>query len=129
VNIFTPHRGETLPATRKLIAAVIAELPASPSGDQFAILGPDDLTYVQTLLTPNGFVLQYQEGSTARHFESMRNDLRGAEVMEAFGGYLDGNPAWRWPFEWRLVEVRPASYRIGVGIGRLLGRLFSPPKR
>jgi hypothetical protein len=128
VNLFAPHRGEPLPATRELIATVIAELPTAPSGDQFAILGPDDLTYVQTLLTPDGFVLQYQEGSTERHFESTRGDVREAEVVEALGAYLDGNPAWRWPFEWRPVEVRPVSYRLGLGTGRLLGRIFGRSK-
>ena len=129
MNVFAPHRGEPVAATRELIATVIAELPLAPSGDQFAILGPNDMTYVQTLLTPDGFVLEYQEGTTEQHFESTRGDLREAEVVEAMGAYLDGNPAWRWPFEWRQVEVRPAPYRMGLGLGRLLGRLFGRSRR
>ena len=128
MNLFAPHRGTPVSATHELIAEVIASLPAAPNGEQFAILGPDDQTYIQTLLTPNGFVLQYQEGSAERHFESTRTDLRETEVVEAFGAYLDGNVAWRWPIEWRQVEVRPESYRMGLWVGRLVGRLFGGPR-
>ena len=124
MKLFTPQRGEAETATRELIAEVIARLPTYPAGDQFAILGPDDLTYIQTLLTPDGFVLQYQEGSIDRHFETTRGDLQAAEVIEAFGAYLDGNPGWRWPFEWWKVELRSGFYRLGFLVGRVLGRIF-----
>jgi hypothetical protein len=103
VNLFAPRRGAPLKATRELIATVIAELRTAPVSDQFAILGPDDLTYVQTLLTTDGFVLQYQEGDTEHHYESVRGDLNGlrwwrplartSTAMLHGGGHLSGG---RW---------------------------------
>lgn len=113
--------------SRGSIEAVIAALPGHPEGDQFAILGPSDQTYIQTLLTPDGFVLQYQEGSTEHHFETDRGDLSSAEVVEAFSAYLERNPAWKFPFSWHRVEVRTGSYRLGAWIGGLVGRLLKRP--
>lgn len=124
MKLFAPHRGEIQNPTRDLIATVISELPAAPEGSQFAILESSEQTYIQTLFTQEGFVLQYQDGNTEHHFESVRGNLTAGEVIEAFGAYLDRNPAWRFPFEWQQVEVRPLFYRMGHALGHLLGRIF-----
>jgi hypothetical protein len=53
--------------------------------DPFAIhSGPDSMTYMQTLLTPNGFSLDYQDGTLGDHYRTLRSDLSAEEFhMEA----------------------------------------------
>jgi hypothetical protein len=123
MRITTPYRDAPVPASHEAIREIISELPgqARPA----AILGgTDDLTYVQALATPAGFLLEYQEGSTEHHFEAVRSDLSADEVVEAFGAYLDGNPAWRGALEFRRTELSPPSNGIGIWLGNILGRLF-----
>ena len=126
MHIVTPHRDHALPATRALIAEIVAELPTRPA-DPFLIIGPaaDELTYAQACWTGTGFELEYQEGTVDRHYRSERRDLSVAQVTEALGAYLDGNPAWRYAFRFEPKVIRPLSYRMGHRIGWAFGRLKS----
>ncbi len=59
--------------------------------NNFAILGADELTYVQTEGGPDrGFVLEYQEGSPERHFRTR--------------DYASSDEAWKGQFQWEKEE-------------------------
>jgi len=63
VTIKSPHLQNPLQATPDNIADIMASLPQQNDGDRFAILGGNDpQVYIQTLSTPKGFQLEYQEG-------------------------------------------------------------------
>jgi hypothetical protein len=123
MQITTSHRGEPVPASRETISQIVSELPGQDK--PFAVLGgADSETYAQTLATPTGFLLEYQEGSTVHHFVTVRSDLSAEEVVEALSGYLDGNPAWQGPLEFRAVNLDAPSDGIGTWLTKLLGRLL-----
>lgn len=72
----------------------------------FAILAREEMTYVQVALEADaGFVLEYQEGELARHFQSDRRDLRLEEVIEAFIAYRDGTVDWSRYGSWSRLEL------------------------
>ncbi len=74
------------------------------------------------------YVLEYQEGSVEQHFQSVRDDLTASEVVEAFCAYMDGNAAWRYPFEFEPKVIQPPSYRAGVTFGQMLRQWFGPTR-
>jgi hypothetical protein len=123
MTIQSPHLPEPLLATRESIEATI-RLISSKEGDLFAIVsGSDDRTFMQTLFTPEGFSLEYQDGSLEAHHETVRSDLSAEEVVEAFCDYADGNTTWRARFDFRRREIRSLYYRIGHVVGSFAGRV------
>ena len=60
-------------------------------GDSFAILSQNDMTYIQTSGDLElGFILEYQNGSTAEHYGCYQ-DLQLDTVMS----YLNDDGRWR----------------------------------
>lgn len=79
-------------------------------GNSFAILGIDDQTYIQTALTPHGFVVEYREGSKETHHESTQtHDLE--TVKKLFLLYRKQDPAYKSAIQYRQWQSgrRPAS--------------------
>lgn len=75
-------------------------------GNSFAILGLDGLTYLQTAGGPStGFVLEYQEGDTTQHFQSMREDYPITFVVKMFQAYAQSDESWRTMVEWKPMVV------------------------
>jgi len=81
----------------------IAEALASLDG--FAILGRDEMTYMQTSGSRReGFVLEYQEGDTDRHYQCP-DPLTEKQITEAFLSYADGTDAWKTVFRWEKMDI------------------------
>ena len=73
--------------------------------NNFAILSVDDLTYIQTEGGPSrGFVLEYQEGSMARHYRAQDQALSVDSIIEAFRAYASSDPTWKDRFQWETDE-------------------------
>ncbi len=74
--------------------------------DSYIILEQDQMTYLQAAGDPaTGFVLEYQEGSTDRHFQSRKTDLPLDVVAEAFSQYRQGIPDWRVRIEFEKLAI------------------------
>jgi hypothetical protein len=124
VTIESPHLEQPVEATPDKIAEVIASLPQQKDGERFAILrGDDPQVYVQALSTPDGFQLEYQQGSIAEHYHCTREDLSAAEVIEVFRDYLFGDVFWKRRFHFECRDLRTLSYRAGFRVGRFFGKL------
>jgi hypothetical protein len=91
-NVLTTSRGAKITnPSRHDIATAIRSLDGSV--DSFAILekGGLGLTYMQTSRNVrNGFVLEYQEGSTNRHYNAGGSPLSEHQVVTAFWGLFRG---------------------------------------
>jgi hypothetical protein len=85
----------TVDDIRSLIPAI------HPDDDNpFAVLTRMDGTYMQTLRTPEGFVLEHQLVNTTSHYEIP--DLATAgEVVKAMESYAFGKHEWLEMFDWR----------------------------
>ncbi len=82
-------------------------LRALDSGeDGFAILEASSETYMQAAGDQGaGFILEYQEGDTDRHFKATRAKIPLAEAVKAFQMYAAGDAGWRGMFEWERIEI------------------------
>ena len=72
--------------------------------DAFLILGPTEMTYIQTSGDQNvGFKLEYQETDTKHHYRAKR-DLTADEIVKALVAYSTGADEWKTMAEWDLVR-------------------------
>ena len=79
-------------------------------GNSFTILGTDDQTYIQTAITPRGFVVEYREGSKDTHHEStLTHDIE--TVKNLFLLYRKQDPAYKSAIQYRQWQPgwRPVS--------------------
>ncbi len=124
VTIESPHISKSTLATHESIEATIQSL-IDVKDDPFAILnGEKEGYYMQTLLTPISFVVEYQEGSLDAHFESIRSDISAEEVIGVFCDYAAGNETWKARIEFKKMEEhRSFLYHIGYKLGKVLGNI------
>ena len=72
--------------------------------DAFFILGPTDMTYIQTGGDQNvGFKLEYQETDVKHHYRANR-DLAADEIVKALVAYSTGADEWKTMAEWDLIR-------------------------
>ena len=105
-------------ATEELIDSTISALKKEP--DSFAIMGDDEMNYIQALMTKNGFVVQFQNGSIDEHYE-FKTYLSRPQTIKLFKGYLLGNDNWQGNLPYSKIDLRGFAGRFGLAIGRLLG--------
>jgi len=84
--------------------AALAELTRTTGG--FMILSIDPETYLQCAGDAEGFVLEYRDGSAARHFRAAVEGrlLTAEELLPAFVEYAAGRPTWRERFAWERLS-------------------------
>jgi hypothetical protein len=123
VTIKSPHLQQPIEATPDSIAEVVASLPQQKAGERFAILSSGPQVYMQALSTPQGFQLEYQEGSIAEHYHCTREDLSATVIIEVFRDYLAGDIFWKRRFQFECRDRRTPSYRAGFRVGQLFGKL------
>ena len=72
--------------------------------DAFLILGPTEMTYIQTTGDQKfGFVLEYQETDAKHHYRAKRN-LTADEIVKALVSYSTGADDWKTMAEWELIR-------------------------
>lgn len=110
---------EGVPASPAAFQAIIPALAGQE--DPFAIVfeSRNAPIFMQTLWMSSGYVLEYQEGSLANHFRTVREDLSAEEVITAFQSFAAGESAWRTPFEYRRIRVASRWYYLGHAIGKV----------
>lgn len=74
--------------------------------DAFAILSKDEMTYIQAAGTSaDGFVLEYQDGDTDRHFIASGGPHSLDRASKAFRQYAVADLQWRNDFQWEQQEL------------------------
>lgn len=126
MQIEAPTLDVNCEATAELISDVISRLKGR--SDPFAVLSSSDLSYMRALWTEDGFVLEYQDGSVDRHFESSTY-LSAAQIEQAFKEYLRGDSSWRQRQKFtKKVMPNDTAYRTGKAIGRVFGSIVAGGK-
>lgn len=78
--------------------------------DSFLILSKDGMSYIQTCKTSDGhYVLEYQEGSLAEHYECADEMLNFQKVSMAFTSYLNGTDEWKTALTWQPLGSSESS--------------------
>jgi hypothetical protein len=83
---------------------IVSSLAAlnTKSRDAFVILESDEMTYMQVSGDRNvGFVLEYQEGTVEKHYQSQRKDIPFEKIAQTLYAYRDGQHHWK---EWFHLE-------------------------
>lgn len=57
-------------------ANVIKDVIEGLAVEEFAILGPQDEIFIQTMRLPDGYLLEHREGSAEKHYEAIPKDGR-----------------------------------------------------
>lgn len=121
MKILSPTLNRQEEATEENIAEIVCLL--EEKRDTFAILEINDLTYMQTLWTANGYDLEYQEGSILNHYR-VKELLTQEEAIWVLTSYSRGETCWKTKFEFEQKEIATHSYKCGYRIGYFLGRLL-----
>jgi hypothetical protein len=83
----------------------------SMDDDCFAILEQSNLTYLQTArkydpdAASPSYVLEYQDGSLARHFQAIAETISLERVIEVFQGYALEDESWQSGFAWEKMDL------------------------
>lgn len=72
--------------------------------NSFAILSQNELTYIQAAPVDNGYILEFQEGDTSRHYQAV-NLLPLSAVIEAFQLYNRGDDTWKLKTQWQRLDL------------------------
>ena len=73
-------------------------------GEAFLILGPTDMTYIQTSGDQKvGFDLEYQESDAKHHYRAKR-DFTANEVVKALVLYSNSADDWKKTADWELSK-------------------------
>ncbi len=82
-----------------------AEIQTALQGLQgFAILGPDEMNYMQASGSPEeSYTLEYQTGDTDQHYSS-KAPVSEATMIQAFVHYFQKNPEWKSLAEWEKMD-------------------------
>ena len=118
MKIIAPTLKREEEATEANIADIISQLVGRH--DPFAILEKTELTYIQTLWTPEGFDLEYQERDLMHHYQ-IRPPIPQRDVISVFQVYLRGEEYWKSEFEFRLKNIATLRYKIGYYLGAFFG--------
>lgn len=84
-------------------ALIIGSLQAlNGDDDSFLILSKDEMNYIQTCKASDGcYLLEYQAGSLAEHYECADEMLSFQKVLTAFTSYLNGTDEWKTLLMWQ----------------------------
>ena len=90
--------------------------------DSFAVLAKDDMNYVQTLNTENGFIVQFQNGSIEEHYE-FETYLSRPQTLKLFKAYFCREVHWSGNLSYSKVELRGFWGKLGLVLGRFTGSI------
>lgn len=120
MNIICPTLEKEENATKENIADLIPLLEGKD--DPFLILEKDEMTYMQTLWTPDGYDLEYQEGSVLEHYR-LAEFASQEDVIWALQSYLKGEPYWKTKFQFVKKDIATARFKLVYKVGAFFGKL------
>ncbi|NQT18604.1 MAG: hypothetical protein HQ592_02785 [Planctomycetes bacterium] len=80
--------------------------PFAGKTNEYAILGRDDMTYIQASGHPDtGFILEYQEDTLEEHFCSIDKTLSLEQIISAFQKFACGDASYKNDLAWARDET------------------------
>ena len=108
-------------ATAENIAEIVRLLKGKDKA--FAILRKTNMTFIQTLWIPGGYILAYQEDDI-HHIYRARELVAQKDTIWALQSYLKGEEHWKskFTFEHKTIDnpLVKISYQLGTIIGKII---------
>lgn len=115
----------TLDREEEATAENIAEIVRLLKGKDkpFAILKDTNMIFMQTLWTPGGYILAYQE-KDIHHIYRAKEFVSQADAIWALQSYLKGEERWKskFAFEHKTIDnpLVTISYKLGTIAGKII---------
>ncbi len=71
----------------------------------FLIVSESEMNYIQVFWTSKGYIVEYQEGSIKKHFESVEK-VTMTEARKSIELYMDGDKSWKDRIEYVKMKVQ-----------------------
>lgn len=71
----------------------------------FLIVSESEMNYIQVFWTSKGYIVEYQEGSIKKHFESVEK-VTMTEARKSIELYMDGDKSWKERIEYVKMKVQ-----------------------
>jgi hypothetical protein len=115
----------TLDREEEATAENIAEIVRLLKGKDkpFAILAQTSMTYMQTLWTPGGYILAYQENDI-QHIYRAKEFLSQADAIWALQSYLKGELRWKSKFDFEHKTIDNPIVNISYKLGTIAGKII-----
>jgi hypothetical protein len=115
----TLHREEE--ATEENIAEIVRLLKGNDRS--FAFLRQTNMTFIQTLWIPGGYILAYQENDIM-HIYRAREFVSQEDAIWALQSYLKGEERWKSKFEFEHKAIDNPLVKISYKLGTIAGKII-----
>lgn len=97
------------PILKRAVKADKEKLPDLLKGIQktdnpFLIVSESEMVYMQVFWTYKGYIIEYQEGSLKKHYESTKK-VSLTETRKTIELYLDGDKSWKKRLEYVKMNL------------------------
>jgi hypothetical protein len=115
----TLHREEE--ATTENIAEIVRRLKGKDK--PFALLRKTNMTFIQTLWTPEGYILAYQENDI-HHIYRAKELVSQGDAIWALQSYLKGEEHWKSKFNFEHKTIDNPFVKISYQLGTIVGKII-----
>jgi hypothetical protein len=115
----TLHREEE--ATAENIAEIVRLLQGKDRS--FAFVRQTNMTFIQTLWIPGGYILAYQENDIM-HIYRAKEFVSQADAIWALQSYLKGEEGWKSKFEFEHKTIDNPLVKMSYQLGTIAGKII-----
>lgn len=99
----SPVLKRTIKADKTKLADLLKMI--KKTDDPFLIVSESEMTYIQVFWTSKGYIIEYQEGSIKKHFESVKK-VTMTEARKSIELYMDGDKSWKDRVEYIKMKIQ-----------------------
>ncbi len=120
MKITSPTLNVNENASDSIIQSIFSDLPEK--SDPYVILEVSDMSYLQSVWTEDGFIVEFQIDSLDQHF-ILNNALTCAQVIRLFTLYFKNDEHWLGDYEYTRKNLRGFWGGLGYSIGNFFGSI------
>jgi hypothetical protein len=120
MKITSPTLNVNENASDSIIQKIFSDLPNK--SDPYVILEVSDMSYLQSVWTEDGFIVEFQIDSIDQHF-ILNNALTSAQVVQLFTLYFKKDERWLADYEYTRKNLRGFWGGLGYSIGNFIGSI------
>jgi len=120
MKITSPTLNVNEKASESIIESIFLELPEK--SDPYVILEISDLSYLQSVWTEDGFIVEFQIDSIDQHFV-LNKVITYSQVVQLFILYFNGDEVWLGNYDYTRKNIRGFWGGLGYSIGNFVGSI------